>query len=881
MLNRHYRNAGAVIRRELAGYFGSPVAYVYIIIFLLLCGFLTFFVSRFFENMQADLQVFFQWLPWLYLFLVPAVAMRLWADERRSGTLELVLTLPMTLSELIIGKFLSAWLVIGISLLLTFPLVGTVSFLGDPDLGPIFSGYVGSFLLAGAYLSVGCMTSSCTRNQIISFITSVVLCLFLLMAGWAPVIDIFSGWAHNRLVDLVAGFSFFPHFTSMARGVIDGRDLIYFMSVIVSMLFLNGVILCNRQTINGVEPVGKKIRINNFILSKAGIFFTLILVIVVNVLFSGLNFRLDMTEEKIYSLSEGTKKILSNISYPVTIKFYFSQSNVEMPIKYKLFAKRTREFLLEYKLAAGGNIVFEYYDPKPDTVEEAWAHKFGLSTMRTESGAKVFCGLVFLQADLEERIGWLAPDREATLEYDLTRTISHLQSANKKNIGVISFLPVFGGVAERNTGGGAGNAMAGSNTGGPWSFITELEKNYKICRVPHSADRIDPNIDLLFVIHPKDMHPDLRFAVDQYILRGGNALFFVDPLCFSESRNKNQNYMAGSKRSTEKLFNAWGIKVDFDKIVAAMGSGHKSMDPGNGDTIRVTAIGNAFNSQSPVTAALDSMLFRTSGAITFESKNSELEFVSLIKASDSATLIPVTEVGRGSAYRRKRSSPEAEPPNLAVQLRGRFKTGFPKGPPVIPEGSPGPEQLKTSGKPSTVIVVADADILTDTSYMRPSIYYGHETPKVINDNLNFIANACEVLTGSDNLISLRTRGKFERPFSRVMALEKEAQEKWRDKEAELVQKNEALHRQLRDLESHKSPFQPNDGLSPKQTMEIEKVKNDQKRIAHELKSVRKKFRRDIEILGAAVKAANLLMMPLLVVVFGIGYNAFRRMRMHS
>ncbi|MBW2369019.1 MAG: ABC transporter permease, partial [Deltaproteobacteria bacterium] len=241
MALRFIKNTKTIIRRELVGYFGSPVAYVFIVIFLLLCGFLTFFVSRLFETMQADLGGFFQWHPWLYLFLVPAVAMRLWADERRSGTIELILTLPVTLTELIIGKFIAAWLFIGLALLLTFPLVLTVLYLGHPDLGAIMSAYCGSFLMAGAYLSVGCMTSSLTRNQIISFIVSVVICLFLVMAGWAPVTDIFAGWAPIWLVDMVAGLSFFPHFISMSRGVIDFRDLLYFFTVISFMLYANGV----------------------------------------------------------------------------------------------------------------------------------------------------------------------------------------------------------------------------------------------------------------------------------------------------------------------------------------------------------------------------------------------------------------------------------------------------------------------------------------------------------------------------------------------------------------------------------------------------------------------------------------------------------------
>lgn len=241
------KNSRGIIKRELAGYFGSPVAYVFIVIFLLLSGFFTFSVSNFYEQGQADLRSFFVWHPWIFLFLVPAVGMRLWADERQTGTIELILTLPVTLTEVILGKFLAAWLFLGLALLLTFPLVLTVVYLGDPDLGAIFSSYLGSFLLAGAYLSVGSMTSSLTRNQVISFILSVVICLFLVLAGWRPVTDVLSGWAPRWLVDVIAGFSFMPHYASMERGVLDLRDLLYYFSVMFFMLFSNGVVLQNRR----------------------------------------------------------------------------------------------------------------------------------------------------------------------------------------------------------------------------------------------------------------------------------------------------------------------------------------------------------------------------------------------------------------------------------------------------------------------------------------------------------------------------------------------------------------------------------------------------------------------------------------------------------
>jgi gliding motility-associated transport system permease protein len=238
--------AWVIAKRELVSYFTSPVAYVFLVIFLLLTGFFTFSVGQFFERGEASLGAFFGWHPWLYLVLVPAVGMRLWAEERRSGTLELLLTMPITPWQAIAGKFLASWIFIALALALTFPVVITVNVLGSPDNGMIFAGYLGSLLLAGAYLAVTCATSALTRNQVVAFILSVVACLFLILAGFNPVTDLLARWASPALVDTVAAFSVVTHFDGFQRGVIDARDLYFFFAVIGFSLFATGVILRNR-----------------------------------------------------------------------------------------------------------------------------------------------------------------------------------------------------------------------------------------------------------------------------------------------------------------------------------------------------------------------------------------------------------------------------------------------------------------------------------------------------------------------------------------------------------------------------------------------------------------------------------------------------------
>ena len=238
-----WANVRTIAKRELVGYFDSPVAYVFIVIYLLLAGFFTFTFGAFFDRGEASLAAFFMWMPWLLLFLVPALGMRLWSEERRGGTMELLLTLPVTAWQAILGKFIASWVFIAIAMALTFPFWLTVNWLGDPDNGVILAGYIGSLLLAGAYLAVSCMTSAMTRNQVVSFILAVLICLALVMVGFMPVTDLLSRWAPTWLVEGVAGFSVLTHFDGFQKGVLDSRDLVFFASVIGFALFATGVIL--------------------------------------------------------------------------------------------------------------------------------------------------------------------------------------------------------------------------------------------------------------------------------------------------------------------------------------------------------------------------------------------------------------------------------------------------------------------------------------------------------------------------------------------------------------------------------------------------------------------------------------------------------------
>jgi ABC-2 type transport system permease protein len=237
----------ALFRRELFSYFATPLAYVFIVIFLILMGTFSFYLGGFYERGQADLGAFFNYHPWLYLFLVPAIAMRLWAEERKTGSVELLMTLPITPWQAVLGKFLAAWVFTGIALVLTFPIWITVNYLGDPDNGAILAGYLGSFLMAGGFLAIGSCLSATTRNQVIAFVVTVVVSFGFLLSGFPLVLDLFSGWAPQVIVDGIASLSFLTHFANISKGVIELRDLVYFGLVIGAFLFANTIVLQWKQ----------------------------------------------------------------------------------------------------------------------------------------------------------------------------------------------------------------------------------------------------------------------------------------------------------------------------------------------------------------------------------------------------------------------------------------------------------------------------------------------------------------------------------------------------------------------------------------------------------------------------------------------------------
>ena len=613
------------------------------------------------------------------------------------------------------------------------------------------------------------------------------------------------------------------------------------------------------------------------VVSATGLAVLLVILVLVNGLLSYASLRWDATDDDIYSLSGGTVHMLEGLKTPVTVKFFLSTSNRAFPSHLKMYAKRVTDFLEEYEHASKGAVHVEMYDPKADSDEEEWAWKYGLKRIQAPGGEQVYCGLVFIAADQEESIGLLDPTREELLEYDITRIIHRLQSPGRKVVGIVSGLPVFGTPTDpRMPGGGAR----------PWFFVTELKKTYEVRDLGLSPARIDPSVDLLMVIHPKDMGDAARYAVDQYVVAGGNAFVFVDPLCVSDMSRGRGAFMNQGGSSLGTLFEKWGISFDPMKAVADLDQPTRLRTAAGtveNNPAWISARADAFSASNVVTSKLETMLFPVAGGLG-ALEGSGHEFESLIRSGTHAALVDSFKAGLGATAVRRDVVSTGERFTLAARVRGTFSSAFPEGPPPADKDGTGAQaaskspHLKTGTSAATVVVAADADMLSDRFSVQRSNFLGYNLSKLFNDNLNFVFNTCEILTGSDDLIELRSRGTYERPFTAVMELERRAQERWLAKEKELVGRAEATNLKLRELEQQKDESQKLI-ISPEQEREVAKFREQKRKINHELKQVRKNLRADIESLGIVLKAVNIFLMPLCVAVAGLLFALFSQRRM--
>lgn len=592
--------------------------------------------------------------------------------------------------------------------------------------------------------------------------------------------------------------------------------------------------------------------------------------------------RLDLTQTGVFTLASGTKHIIKNLREPITLRFFYTKKIGASYAQINAYAKRVRDLLEEYAARSHGKIRIEEVDPEPFTPAEDEATADGLSGAPTDSGDNVYFGLVGTNTiDGKEIIPFFSDDREAYLEYDITSLIYRLSTPKKPVVGIISTLPLDTGA------GGVQAALEGQAR--PFMAYDELSQTYATKMLDQNFASIPSDVDVLMIVNPGPMTPAQVYAIDQFVLRGGHALVFVDPwseLATASQSETGQN-SAPAWSDLPSLFRAWGVAFDPDKIVAdreLAQSVQMSADPRNPVT------------QYPIWLKLGPKNFATSDQVTANLQTLNLASVGALRAAKGATtsFSPLLWSSKEAALFRGRDVRDNPRPEdligeivptdqnyvIAARVSGSARTSFPSGAPFAPaEIAKMPPEIKVSRGPINVIVVADTDIFDDRFWVRVENLYGKRLAAPFADNAAFILNAVENLTGSNDLISLRTRATNSRPFVVVQQLQAAAQAQFQQQADLLKQQLTDTENRLHALEQGGAEGQANSTtLSAQQEAEIEQFKREVAQTRTQLRDVQHDLRKDIDALGAFLAFVNIALMPILVAIAGTVVAVLRRRR---
>lgn len=607
--------------------------------------------------------------------------------------------------------------------------------------------------------------------------------------------------------------------------------------------------------------------------------------------------RLDLTEDRLYTLSEGTRRILAKIDTPVVIHFYRTRGSTEMPVQLKNYGDRVEDLLAEYQQVARGKIEVKKFDPQPDSDAEDSARLDGIEGQVLSPsgligmGDKVYLGLAVTCLDQKAALPFLDPQRERLLEYDLTRAIAQVINPQKPNIGVMSALPIFGQRMNPMM-----MQMGGAQD--PWVFLTELQRDFNVRQVELTAEKIDDDLQVLLVVHPAGISEKTQFALDQFVLRGGKLVAFLDPMSVVDSRNamgmQNMLQRAAQGGSTlDKLVKAWGLEFDINKVLADKDyftqvrrgqDGRPSPEP---TWLSLTPV--AINRDDVVTADIDSLLLPGAGVFT-GSPASGLTQVVLLKSSKNSMLVDKMMAQFGGGADIKDFKPEDKEFTLALRLTGKFKTAFPDGKPGETPAKPEdkkegeeatsdaakPEFLKESTRDGVVVLVGDTDLLYDQFSVQIQNFFGQKLIAPFNGNLSFAQNLVEQLMGDSDLIRVRSRGVQRREFVVVKNIQAQAEQRYRDTIKRLEDDVAETQRKLNDLLANRDPKNQRVILPPDIQEEIANLRAKEVKTNRELKEVRKQLRRDIDALETRLKWLNIAAMPALVAVAGISLAVIKR-----
>lgn len=604
----------------------------------------------------------------------------------------------------------------------------------------------------------------------------------------------------------------------------------------------------------------------------------LLILVAFNLIAAQFKQRVDLTAERAYTLSPGTRAILGKLDTPVQVRFYCTRNVSTMPVVLTTYAQRVEDLLDEYRQASKGKIEIQRLNPEPDSDAEDSARLDGVEGQPLRSGERIYLGLSVSMLDQKQTIPFFAPDRERLLEYDISRAIARVMAAEKPSVGVMSSLPVMGQI----------NPMMQRQQRGQraWALIDELKRDFNIKQVEVTADKIPDDIKVMLVIHPKAISDATQFALDQFVLRGGKLVAFLDPMCALDRPPMQTGMMPQPSASNlEKLFQAWGLVFDTSKVVADMEHVAPLQEGPNPAVLALNE--TAVNKDDVVTAEADNLVMAFAGAFVGTPKDGITESV-LIKSSKRSQLVEAMMAQMmGAQIARDFAAGGVEYP-LAVRLNGKFKTAFPEGKPK-PSPTPGnpekPEEkstepsLKESSQPTTIVLVGDADMIQDPLAIRElGTLTGQRLIIPSNSNLSFAQSIVEQLAGDSNLISVRSRASRERPFTVVQKLQADAEADYQNKIRELEDSLAETQRKMNELQKSKGEDGQRFILSPEQQQELANFRKTEANVKGQLKDMRRELRASIDSLENRIKWLNIAGIPAVVILAGFAFSMTRRKR---
>lgn len=632
-----------------------------------------------------------------------------------------------------------------------------------------------------------------------------------------------------------------------------------------------------------------KKRFETYLYSVIGVIVMVVIVIALNIIVRPLLVRVDMTADKAYTLSDGTKRILSKLDTPVQIRFYFSQRDAETPVDWKTYAARVEDMLKEYSLLAKGNLEIKRFDPVPDTEAEDSANLDGIEGQMLQplGGDRIYFGLAVSCLDERATLPFLSPARERLLEYDLTRAIAQVAKPQKPVIGVMSGLPVFGGFNPMMM------RMGGGGRTEPWVFINELKADFDVKEVPLTAEDIDEEIKVLLVVYPKGINEAAEYALDQFVLRGGKLVAFLDPLSVMDTRSSDPSNplqaAAGSGASLDRLLKAWGLTFDIGKVATDKTyftelGGQDGRPQANPSFLQIPP--EAMDTNDVVTSQIARLYLPFSGV--FEGSPAEgLKKTVLIHTSPNSDLTEKMLAQFGGSQDFKASGKEHA---LAVRLTGKFKTAFPDGKPKStdekPEedaekkeeaATPADDSLKASKEDNVVVLLGDADLLHEQFYARVQNFFGQQVMIPFSQNLTFVQNLVEQLGGDQDLITIRSRATMARPFTKMRELQAQAEERFAAKIKELEKSEQELAQKINEMLQGKQPGQQVI-LSDEAKQEWEQVQKNRAEVRETLRQERRNLRKDIDSLQTKLQWTNILVMPAVVALVGVALALVKRQK---